>query len=95
MLMPILGALCGSSDLNARMRRFAAINLTDETYLEDADEGITIYNLIDSEILPHFESEVKRAYDPTKEQSFTFRLHGLRKSSVNPKIRKDRLVLTS
>ena len=77
------------------MRRFAAINLTNEVYLEDEEEGITIYNVIDSEIMPHFESEVKRAYDPNKEQSFTFRVHGLQRSSVNPRLTKNRFVLSS
>ncbi|KAH4006322.1 hypothetical protein HBI56_024010 [Parastagonospora nodorum] len=89
------GAVCGSSDLNTRMRRFAAINLTDETYLEDEEEGTTIYNVIDSEIMPYFESEVKRAYDPNKEQSFTFRIHGLKRSSVNSRLVKNHFVLSS
>lgn len=94
-LTPDVGAVCGSSDLNTRMRRFAAINLTNETYLEDEEEGPTIYNVIDSEVMPHFESEVRRAYDPNKEQTFTFRIHDLNRSLVNPRLMKNSFVFSS
>jgi hypothetical protein len=88
------GVVCGSGDLNARMRIFAAANLHNEYYLEDAVEGITIDNIIDSEILPHFESEVKRAFDMTKDQVFSIRLRGLRESLVNPRLKRNYFVLT-
>lgn len=89
------GAICGSGDLNERMRRFAAHHLRDEAYLEDPVDGTTIDNVILSEILPKFESEVKRVFDLTKDQLFTFRIRGLRDSPTNPRLKRNTFVLTS
>jgi hypothetical protein len=58
------------------MHAFAVSNLRRERYLENAYEGITIENIIDSEVMPHFGSEVKRAFDISKDQRFTFRIWG-------------------
>jgi hypothetical protein len=65
-----IGAVCGSSDLNDGMRKFAVLQLRDETYLEDPEEGITIANIVESEILPYFESDVKRAFDDKDDECF-------------------------
>ncbi|KAF1911303.1 hypothetical protein BDU57DRAFT_507169 [Ampelomyces quisqualis] len=89
------GVVCGSGDLNVRMHKFAASNLRRERYLENAVEGITIDNIIDSEVMPHFESEVKRAFDITKDQKFTFRIRGLRESTVNPRLKRNCFDLNS
>jgi hypothetical protein len=59
------------------MRQFAALQLRNESYLESLDEGITIENIVDSEIMPTFEDDVKRNYDCKKEGTFYFRLRGL------------------
>jgi hypothetical protein len=89
------GVVCGSSDLNARMHLFAALQLKDEHYLVDADESLTIANIIDAEIMPQFESDVKRAFDITKDDSFFFRVRGLRGSTKNPRLHKNTFQLTS
>jgi hypothetical protein len=89
------GVVCGSSDLNARMRLFAALQLKDEHYLVDEDEGLTIANIIDAEIMPQFESEDKRAFDITKSGSSFFRIRGLRQSDTNPRLHKNSFELTS
>ena len=89
-----VGAVCGSSDLNARMRLFAALQLRDEHYFKEVD-GTSIENIIDSEILPQFESEVKRAFDITQKQTFFFRIRGLRESPTNPRLKHGCFVLNS
>jgi hypothetical protein len=49
-LMYFTGAICGSGDLNARMRNLAVHHLQNETYLEDNELGTTIANIIESEV---------------------------------------------
>ncbi|KAH7396896.1 hypothetical protein DE146DRAFT_57787 [Phaeosphaeria sp. MPI-PUGE-AT-0046c] len=86
------GAVCGSSDINARMRAKALEDLQGERYLEDAD--VVIENIIDSEIMPHFEEVAKRSFEITDRRSFNFRLRGLRESNQNPRLQRNHYVLT-
>jgi hypothetical protein len=81
------GAVCGSSDLKVRMRALAIAYLQDEDYLEDSAEGLTIENIVDSEIMPVFESTHKRTFDISKKQRYSFRLRGLRESEHNPRLK--------
>jgi hypothetical protein len=76
------------------MRQFAALQLRNESYLESLDEGITIENIVDSEIMPTFEDDVKRNYDCNKDTPFYFRLRGLRENPVNPRLKKHSFVLS-
>jgi hypothetical protein len=89
------GAVCGSSDLNTRMHRFAALDLQNELYLQDLDAGVTISNIIDAEIMPKFESDVKRVFDIMKKQQFAFRIRGLREDPNNPRLCNSHYILKS
>jgi hypothetical protein len=77
------------------MRRFVAHILRNEHYLKDLEEGTTIDSIIDLEILPHFESEVKRAFDITKKQKFSIRVRGLHESAINHRLKRNCFVLSS
>ena len=77
------------------MHAFAVSNLRRERYLENAYEVIIIENIIDSEVMPHFESEVKLAFDISKDQKFTFRIRGLRESTTSPRLKRNCFVLAS
>jgi hypothetical protein len=87
------GAVCGSSDLNTSMHRFAALDLQNERYLEDLDAGVTISNIIDAEIMPKFERDYKRVFGLAKNQQFTFRIRGLRAHPTNPRVRDNHYML--
>lgn len=92
MLTSWTGVVCGSSDLNARMRAQAIEDLRGEKYLEDAD--VAIENIIDSEIMPYFEETAKRSFDITNRRPFRFRLRGLRENGQNPRLQHNHYVLT-
>jgi hypothetical protein len=76
------------------MREFVTLQLRDEHYLERPEEGITIENIIESEILPKFESEVKRVFDSAKDETFYFRIRGLREHPVNSRLKQHHFVLS-
>ncbi|KAF2025869.1 hypothetical protein EK21DRAFT_103649 [Setomelanomma holmii] len=89
------GAICGSSDLNERFRHFAVLHLDEQKgKLEDVETGITIHNIIESEMMHYFESDVKRAYDPNDVDGYHFRLRGLRKSTKNPRLQNGMFVIS-
>lgn len=85
--------MCGSTDLNARMRAQAIADLQNQNYLENTSTGVTIENIVDSEIMPRFEENVKRAFDTTKKHKFPFRLRGLHHSEKNLRLQEDYYVL--
>jgi hypothetical protein len=87
------GAVCGSSDLNTRMHRFAALDLQNEHYLEDLEAGVTISNIIDAELMPKFERDYKRIFGLTKNQHFSFRIRGLQEHPTNPGLKDNHYVL--
>lgn len=88
------GAATGASDLNERMWQTAFFNLCDEHYLCDPEEGVTIQNIIDTEIMPNFESDFKRDFkDGNRTQKFSFRIRGLRPSETNPRLQQGAFVL--
>lgn len=90
-----LGAVCGSSDLNERMKKLARRHLSSQKYLEDEDGGTTIENIIDLEVMPHFENEVKRSFSLSrKSQTFPFRIRGLKESQEDPMLKRGALTLT-
>jgi hypothetical protein len=78
------------------MRIFAIEQLRGEIYLEDRDAGLTIENIVEAEILPYFETDVKRyfRFDQTQSEYFVFRLRGLKESPVNSRLKQGAFVLT-
>ena len=87
----ILGAMCGSSDLNERMRAFALSDLRDQEYL--AATG-TIEAAVDDYIMPKFETEHKRSFQwRNRSQRFRFPVMGLRASHNNRRLLDGRYVL--
>jgi hypothetical protein len=87
------GAVCGSGDLNGRMRQFAIHHLRNELYLEEA-EGMTIANIVEAEIMPKFEGVVKRIFSLTAtDRVHYFRIRGLRESCTNPVLKQNNFAL--
>jgi hypothetical protein len=75
------------------MRTLAVYHLMDERYLEQ--DGYTISTLIEAEIMPHFETEIKRAFNlPNKDQSFSFRLRGLKASGKDHMLKRNAFTLS-
>ena len=66
------------------MRAQAIADLQNQNCLE---------NIVDSEIMPRFEENVKRAFDTTKKHKFPFRLRGLHHSEKNLRLQEDYYVL--
>jgi hypothetical protein len=56
---------------------------------------VTISNIIDAEIMPKFESDVKRVFDITKKQQFAFRIRGLRENLNNLRLCNSHYILKS
>jgi hypothetical protein len=94
-LKDTLGAVCGSGDLNERMRLFAVQSLQHETYLKDSSEGITIESIVDTEIMPKFEDHIKRTFDITRDETFSVVVRGLKHNPQNPRVRRNLFVLKS
>lgn len=77
------------------MRSFALLHMSNEDYLADAGSGMTIANIIDAEIMPNFEDNVKRWFDISEtEAEFLFRIRGLRLSSSNPRLQGGTFVVS-
>jgi hypothetical protein len=71
------------------------LHLKNERYLVDPKQGLTIENLVDSEIMPFFENEIKRSFSLSpKTATFSFRLRGLETSESNPRLKLNALVLS-
>jgi hypothetical protein len=89
-----LGAVCGAGDLNDNMKKLAMLHLKNQRYLtEPIEQGLTIENLVDSEIMPFFENEIKRAFSLSpKTATFSFRLRGLQTSASNPQLKLNAFV---
>jgi hypothetical protein len=93
--MIILGEVCGSDDLNEAMRNLAMEHLEGEIYLEDHRTKTTIANIIESDIMPIFEREAKRAFSLTNTKTrFPFPVRGLRKSMDNRRICHNTFILS-
>lgn len=75
------------------MREFTIDQLNEEVYLED--NGSTIAEIVDAEIMPRFESEIKRVFTLSTKEDFYFSLRGLRKSNKNPSLQRDSFRLHS
>ena len=89
-----LGEVCGSDDLNEAMRKLAMEHLKWETYLEDPETKTTIANIIESDIMPAFEREPKRAFSLKNTKArFPFSIRGLRESTHNPRLCKNTYIL--
>jgi hypothetical protein len=89
------GAVCGSSDLNERFQQFAALHISEQKQsLEALDLETTIDKIIECEMMPYFESDVKRAYDLTETEVFCFRIRGLRESTKNPRLKQNKFLLS-
>ncbi|CAO2655819.1 Nn.00g046220.m01.CDS01 [Neocucurbitaria sp. VM-36] len=91
------GVVCGSGDLNRRFREFAIQQLKGATYL--VQNKLTLENIIDSEIMPRFETEHKRSFSlkikhKSKRQSYGFLLRGLQEIEKNNRIRDNAFVLS-
>jgi hypothetical protein len=74
------------------MRLLATEQLRGETYLEDPNAGITIENIVESEIMPRFENDVKRYFDLSDSpdtNSYTFRIRGLKKNLLNHMLKQN------
>jgi hypothetical protein len=78
------------------MRNFAIEQLKGETYLEDRDGGLTIENIVEAEIMPYFETDIKRYFSIAKSQTrySAFRLRGLKESQTKPNLKRDTFVLS-
>lgn len=90
------GAICGSGDLNDRMRTLAAVHLNRDAPDLGKLEGATIASIIESEIMPNFERNIKRHFKisdaPT--ERYVFVVRGLREHPQNPRIKTNRFMLT-
>ncbi|KAB2099689.1 hypothetical protein AG0111_0g12188 [Alternaria gaisen] len=88
---PPSGAMCGSSDLNERMRAFALSDLRDQEYLLEMD---TFEAIVDKFVMPDFENEHKRSFEwRDKSQRFIYEINGLQASQNNRGIQKGCYVL--
>jgi hypothetical protein len=83
--------MCGSSDLNERMRAFALSDLRDQEYLLEMD---TIEAIVDKFVMPNFENEHKRSFEwRNRSQRFRYEILGLQASQNNRRIQKGCYVL--
>lgn len=83
--------MCGSSDLNERMRTLALSDLRDQEYLITA---ATIEAIVDRFIMPLFENEHKRSFKYRDSfQRFEFPILGLRASQNNRRLLDGQYVL--
>ncbi|CAN9187548.1 unnamed protein product [Alternaria alternata] len=88
---PPSGAMCGSSDLNERMRARALLDLRDQGYLTT---DRTIETIVDEFIMPAFENEHKRSFRwRDRSQRFRYPILGLQASQNNRRIQKGDYVL--
>ncbi|RYN89541.1 hypothetical protein AA0120_g6203 [Alternaria tenuissima] len=88
---PPSGAMCGSSDLNERMRTLALSDLRDQEYLVAAG---TMEAIVDRFIMPLFENEHKRSFKYHDSfQRFEFPILGLRASQNNRRLLDGQYVL--
>lgn len=86
---------CGGGDLNEKAKKLVSAHMRNAKYLEDDEAGITIENIIESEIMPQFETESKRTFNLRNEnQRFSFRIRGLRDSSEDPMLKRGAFVLS-
>jgi hypothetical protein len=89
------GATVGATDLNERMRETALDHLKSELYLCNTEDGTTILNIVENEVMPLFENEYKRAFKLSNtQQRFVFRIRGLRESASNPNIQRGAFVFS-
>jgi len=83
--------MCGSSDLNERMRALALSDLRDQDYLATSS---TIETIVEEDIVPKFENEYKRIFKyRDTSQRFRFRLRDLRASTNNQRLLDGQYVL--
>jgi hypothetical protein len=77
------------------INRLGGIHLSEQKQsLEALDLGTTIDKIIEREMMPYFESDVKRAYDLTETEDFCFRIRGLRESTKNPRLKQNKFLLS-
>jgi hypothetical protein len=87
--------MVGAGDLNDRFRRLVKGILRKELYLENPSLDTTIDTIIEAEIMPRFENDIKRdfQYNDT-ERTYPIRIRGLRESRDDERIQKNHLQLT-
>ncbi|KAF1363129.1 hypothetical protein EJ07DRAFT_163038 [Lizonia empirigonia] len=88
-----MGAMVGAGDLNDRFRALVKRILRRERYLKNEDN--TIDSIIEVEVMPKFETNIKRAfqYNDT-EVTYSIRIRDLKESRDDERIQKNFLVLT-
>lgn len=83
----------GAGDLNDRFRALVKRLLRRERYLENEDNSID--SIIEAEVMPKFETNIKRAfqYNDT-EATYSIRIRDLKESRDDERVQKNFLVLT-
>jgi hypothetical protein len=91
----VIGVLCGSSDLNERFREFALLQLEGATIEWGRSDYTTIEQIVDGELMPHFEDAVKRVFSYTGEKKkYEFFVRGLLTLRENQRYKQQQLVLS-
>jgi hypothetical protein len=87
------GAMVGAGDLNDKFRSLVKFILREELYLETGD--VTIDSIVSTEVMLEFENDTKRSfqYNDT-EETYSFRIRGLKESRSDDRIQDHFLVLT-
>ncbi|KAF3037823.1 hypothetical protein E8E12_007276 [Didymella heteroderae] len=86
-------AMVGAGDLNDGFRSLVKSILCKELYLENGD--VTIHSIISAEVMFKFENDTKRSFQyKDTEETYSFRIRGLRKSRSDDRIQENFLVLT-
>lgn len=90
-----LGTICGSGDLNDRLRDLVLRLLEKEDYLLELTPDSNIASIVDLETMPRFESDVKRQFEiDDKHQEFSFHIRDLKISQDELRLTRSALVLS-
>jgi hypothetical protein len=87
--------LCGSTNLNERFREFALSQLEGATIDWVRSDYTTIEEIVDGELMPHFEDAEKRVFSYTgKKKEYNFSVRGLITLRESQRCKRQHLVLS-